>query len=123
MSDQQHTPTPWEAVTRGHSAIVRTVAGACKVAEARSREPLQVDEINAAFIVKAVNSHDDLLKALRYCEAASNQPNVFKHAAAAIKRVEEATIKHSPSNPCRCSGPSWKPHDADCALWKVEAPA
>ena len=63
MSESQHTPTPWEAVTRDHSAIVRTVAGARKVAEARSREPLQIDEINATFIVKAVNSHEKLIDA------------------------------------------------------------
>ena len=30
--------------------------------------------------------------------------------------------QHSPNNPCRCTGPSWKPHDPDCALWKAEAP-
>ena len=63
ISPAQHTPTPWEAVTRDHSAIVRTVAGAHKVAEARSREPLQIDEINAAFIAKAVNAHEKLIDA------------------------------------------------------------
>ena len=43
--------------------------------------------------------------------------------SAELKRSALRFANHSPSNPCRCSGPSWKPHDADCALWKAEAPA
>ena len=62
----EHTKGPWEAVTRDHKAIVRTVAEAHKVAEARSREPLQVDEANAAFIVKAVNNHEKLMDFIRF---------------------------------------------------------
>ena len=41
--------------------------------------------------------------------------------SAELKRSALRFANHSPSNPCRCSGPSWKPHDADCALWKVAA--
>ena len=38
--------------------------------------------------------------------------------------LREASAKHSPNNPCRCTGPSWIDHDPDCALWeKAEAPA
>ena len=34
-----------------------------------------------------------------------------------------ATTKHSPNNPCRCSGRSWKPPDPNCTWAKAGAPA
>ena len=42
----------------------------------------------ADMLKQAEEENRDLLEALRYCEAASNQPQFSKHAAAAIKRVE-----------------------------------
>ena len=39
------------------------------------------------------------------------------------KRKASRTVRHSPNNPCRCSGPSWKPHDEDCLWEKAEVPA
>ena len=147
MSELQHTPTPWRAIgpsgaplhDPGDYAIVD--ADEAIIAEAFlqvAKDTMHPAAANAAFIVKAVNSHDDLLEALKevthWADSVIGEPDkamgvqeygnkVIKAAVAAIKRAEEATIKHSPSNPCRCKGPSWKPHDADCALWKVEAPA
>ena len=143
MSDRQHTPLPWRVNHDGSDACLiegpRTPVPHHHVYVARAKGGPGRDEMaeaNAAFIVKAVNSHDDLLEALKevthWADSVIGEPDkamgvqeygnkVIKAAVAAIKHVEEATIKHSPSNPCRCKGPSWKPHDADCALWKVEA--
>ena len=45
---------------------------------------------------------------------------IANQAHEAIKKAEAPT-KHSPNNPCRCSGPSWKPHDEDCLWEKAEA--
>ena len=39
-----------------------------------------------------------------------------KRRSAELKR-EAAPAKHSPHNPCRCTGPSWIAHDPDC-LWE-----
>ena len=48
---------------------------------------------------------------------------IANQAHAAIKKAEAPAFKHSPNNPCRCSGPSWKPHDPNCALWATDAKA
>lgn len=63
MSEQEHTPGPWKSVISEHTSepVVRepqgeTVAVCCEILEGEA-------EANAAFIVKACNSHDELLSA------------------------------------------------------------
>lgn len=65
---QQHTPTPWrisEVFGRGHK---NHIAGAddYQVSDCESyKKSLIEQEANAAFIVKCVNAHDELVEALR----------------------------------------------------------
>lgn len=61
-----HTPLPWlqgkPYVEEIHSLRKRTVA----ITNANDRRFEPEDEANAEFIVRACNSHYDLLEALRY---------------------------------------------------------
>jgi hypothetical protein len=66
----EHTPTPWRAVIYGNSEW-EVWGGDLLVADVTTPEdPLQpeVAEANAAFIVRAVNSHTALLAALKSVE-------------------------------------------------------
>lgn len=64
-----HTPTPWEvtptlgklAITRPHTTAGIAFDSICHMDSSDDIDP----EANAAFIVKAVNSHEELLKALK----------------------------------------------------------
>jgi citrate lyase beta subunit len=74
----EHTPTPWKVITEDISLIesVTLAADGCSyiVAHCLDGATSQVNEdtreANAAFIVKAVNSHDALVKALENAKAA-----------------------------------------------------
>lgn len=56
MDDTRWTPTPWEAIGKAvYAADGTEVVHACK-----GEDP----EANAARIIRAVNSHDDLCEAL-----------------------------------------------------------
>jgi hypothetical protein len=65
MAQAKHTITPWWNVT--------TLANKSKCIEIPQDGWIEVSghnkEANAAFIVKAVNSHDDLLGALEYAKS------------------------------------------------------
>ena len=65
MTTEQDSTTPgqWEAVTREHKAIVRTVADSHigKIALMQSRQPLHADAANAQFIVTSANAFGKLL--------------------------------------------------------------
>jgi hypothetical protein len=66
----EHTPTPWRAVIYGNSEW-EVWGGDLLVADVTTPEdPLQpeVAEANAAFIVRAVNSHEALVAALKSVE-------------------------------------------------------
>lgn len=64
----KHTPTPWEVNPR-HKLIVQVIDDeeyGRTIAECGYGSSLDADhEANAAFIVKAVNCHDDLVSALQ----------------------------------------------------------
>lgn len=63
MENVKHTPTPWH-VGPHYTSDIESSEG--RVAECR---PLMTPRgiANAEFIVRAVNCHDDLVKALRMC--------------------------------------------------------
>ena len=56
----KHTPTPW-TVLDGLS-YPEPFTG---IAGGNGRDPVPLNEINAAFIVRACNAHDDLVAALQ----------------------------------------------------------
>ena len=62
-----HTPTPWELAGRNGICEINDgkVIAEIKGFSTTDRE----DEINAAFIVRAVNAHRDLLKFVKYVRA------------------------------------------------------
>jgi hypothetical protein len=66
----EHTPTPWARYDDGKLAARGWIKSVCKgipeqmVAQAIGVGAIEEREANAAFIVRAVNSHDDLVKAL-----------------------------------------------------------
>jgi hypothetical protein len=55
MSEQKHTATPWAASGNGIHVGMRCVA-------TTHAEPYEQRKVDAAFIVRAVNAHDDLVK-------------------------------------------------------------
>lgn len=74
MSNTKHTPTPWHAVENSwsHTGIYaghKEVAGLDIYDEATEENQEDHEALmaaNAAFIVRAVNSHEQLVAALRF---------------------------------------------------------
>lgn len=75
---RQHTPLPWELDAHLVGQIInfdgsKLVARAGRVGPSYDVDPDQIERnANAAFIVKAVNSHDQLVTALRFYANQSN---------------------------------------------------
>lgn len=104
MSD--HTPTPW--VVEGASIYTAAVSEPRYVMETAPRQnigslssprgPSQRD-VDAAFIVKAVNAHDALVRALKTARewisegAHSSDPDLAEMAFADLARVDAALSK------------------------------
>lgn len=76
---QEHTPTPWRAMEMGSEGarlfqVTTDKRQAMKhIADVMARDTL-TDFANAAFIVRAVNAHDELVEALE------DARNVIKHS-------------------------------------------
>jgi len=64
----EHTPTPWRL--EGYSIYSSAHKGRHIVATSDPYWGLNQNKANAAFIVKAVNSHEALVKALELCKGA-----------------------------------------------------
>jgi len=90
MSNSKHSPTPWRLSTqdvcvafdRTDEIVFDTYGG---------EHPKEVEQANAAFIIRAVNSHDQLVALLK---AADNKLHAMHHyhsgdAAAAIHGLRE----------------------------------
>lgn len=62
-----HTPTPWSSNKQGSTIHIKSPSSGYTVALIESCTDLvySQDEINAAFIVKAVNCHEELLEKLK----------------------------------------------------------
>jgi hypothetical protein len=95
---QKHTPTPWRASKARKSsnfgayvAFVQTVDPASVLAKVSGgpTDDREVAEANAAFIVRAVNAHDDLVKALRRALADELGDNWQAAARAALSKAGE----------------------------------
>jgi len=77
MSDKKHTPVPWHAGPRtgmGYYFIGRRAGGGSSFMELNPGSHIEgEDEANAGFIIKAVNSHDDLVRLLDICLCALDE--------------------------------------------------
>lgn len=104
-----HTPTPW-CIPDGEdneSLVCQQIDGRCgiiifgtadKFRSWQRRIEYAEQNANAAFIVKAVNSHDALVEALRTIAdiaegsgTVNSLPNIAKIARAALETIKEPT--------------------------------
>lgn len=82
----QRTPGPWyEAKTGNHQGLVISEQTGANIA-------VTYDATDAPFIVRACNSHDDLLAALKQMLAASEALDMQAHAKVAARAVARAAI-------------------------------
>lgn len=69
MSNATHTPTPWELYDEGKSAVghqFAIVGNKERIATVHGLEnELPKTQANAAFIVRAVNCHDELVETIK----------------------------------------------------------
>jgi len=84
----KHTPTPWTVQQSDHvgGLLIKPVPGQV-VAQCDEGSEM---EANAAFIVRAVNAHDDLVAALKNCApyyAVMGEATIFA-IEAALKKAE-----------------------------------
>ena len=101
MSNTNHTPTPW-FVHDGNRNLVVTATN-CIVADALGTDfDSETERANAAFIVRAANSHDQLVALLEevveayeahdrsaFCQAGADN-DLVKRARAALAAAEAA---------------------------------
>jgi hypothetical protein len=101
MSEPKHTPIPWrigyynaQKCTIG--IVVDTDAGEDVVAEVCHHDgylPGEFGEANAAFIVRACNSHDALLAACRRLLDVIDEYGLHDHAGEDIGDVETSAAR------------------------------
>lgn len=88
-TEVKHTPTPWE-VSRTHSADWIVAAGELIAICEETNEQKTSAIANAAFIVRAVNSHEDLLGALKLANEKLIQLKVTNTGWPELNKVWEA---------------------------------
>ena len=102
----KHTPTPWHYTVGADSGtfpiwksneIMHRLAFIAMVANADESYPYKTTEANAAFIVKACNAHDELLKAAKIALAwmgvnatKSNEIEYVKSRGYVLKAIANA---------------------------------
>jgi hypothetical protein len=88
MVDVKHTPGPWEIMLTAHGHTIVSREHGWSVASLPDYDPTH--EANAAFIVKAVNAHDELVAALKQWADNPDGWNVdqVNHARVLIAKVE-----------------------------------
>lgn len=96
MKTQKHTQTPW--MVNGYTIEEKREPSAC-IARVYSdpEDDCGVSEIegkaNAAFIVRAVNSHEELVHTLRWVEDKVNRIGEFGMVEAIRTRLQQAIAK------------------------------
>lgn len=84
----KHTKTPWKVWNRTEIEGEQYVLATTSI----SRHHKDKEEANAQFIVKAVNNHENLLKALKYTKEQAGLDKdgpVYKMIEKAIKQAED----------------------------------
>lgn len=92
----KHTDTPWK-INAGDDCPTVCFVGDVKIVAAKLRgyDLHENDEIDAAFIVRAVNAHDDLVEALRSIVERSNIDPLGTGKVMDMRRIAtEALAKH-----------------------------
>lgn len=93
MTQAKHTPLPWKVIS-DQSVQYHYIYGDKIVAEASKRSNMgDVGKSDAAFIVRACNSHYDLLELARQIALAAEHnegipADILRGARAAIAKVE-----------------------------------
>lgn len=82
---QEHTPTPWNVTKDSHPDMEGSIWIDSKTIE---KPALCFNEADAAFIVRAVNSHEELLEACK--EIVRYMKNETDNPEAVYDRVEQA---------------------------------
>lgn len=82
MAEREHTPTPWKA---SGNAVFRD--GHCLAMTGTDIWMPEVEEANAAFIVRACNAHDDLVAALEAVAEARMPGEARRIARAALAKA------------------------------------
>jgi hypothetical protein len=86
----EHTRTPWIAVTpKPHGAQITSEDGFISVIS--NSKDKELDKINAKFIVKAVNCHDELVEALNIVRSRLTSNDVYLNSIVkdALAKAEE----------------------------------
>lgn len=94
----KHTPTPWSLGRQDDYSVKRVIETANDyIASCDGSESEDVDEANAAFIVLAVNNHDNLVATLKALIAVHRQQDTTgvmpADKAIAYGQVEAAIAK------------------------------
>lgn len=89
----QHTPTPWRVGAKASQCVYGADESPIFMVDSMEEHTRAQEKIDAAFIVRAVNSHEELLNALKdVCYAVNNWPEskaeVLKIAQSAIAKAE-----------------------------------
>ncbi len=98
MTETKHSPTPWECGVAGEDPKLFLIGSAPVFFGSVNDCPYHDGEANARFIIRAVNSHDDLLAACKAMLDIDNpEPGHQGHitagearrmAAAAVRKAE-----------------------------------
>lgn len=97
----EHTPTPWDAdgvYVMYHDAELSITVAGCAISP---RMDSSKAKANAAFIVRAVNAHDDLVAALKVAQShlrtlrgdRRNEPNSDQIDRAVFDAIDAALAK------------------------------
>jgi hypothetical protein len=98
-TDAKHTPLPWHTIVNDLDQMIlitteeRSLGQKVPIAkiELGFDEPFESHQrANAAYIVKAVNSHEALLKALRYIDLTNDNPARY---SSQIDQIVSAALK------------------------------
>ena len=93
----QHTPTPWHQVDNTGALVIDLNGNVMAHCAVQDELPMTERQANAAFIVRAVNSHEELIEALKEvtewlaasCTTSDGaQTEAIKQANSAIARAE-----------------------------------
>lgn len=106
---KQHTPGPWRTAAWSSHGTTSILSGGpglrntIYVAECSTSLGSELDEANAAHIVKCVNAHDELVAALRGMERFFGQwpefvpsPEATQAASEAVRAMNAALSKMKP---------------------------